>query len=196
MEKITMKNKIIGVIGKTGSGKSTLYNNVINNKELCEKYNLKNIKIVTTKPLRNKVEEKEYVHIQQEEFNKLLKENKFVNYITFHTLYGNWSYAHLKENIDLTKYNYIMILDPKRALQTKKYFKDDIIIFNIFDDEELRIIRLLEREDNLTIAEKVRRLKSDKEDFSKYCAEFDWQYYYEDTNSIVDIENKILKILK
>ena len=51
MEKITMKNKIIGVIGKTGSGKSTLYNNVINNKELCEKYNLKNIKIVTTKPL-------------------------------------------------------------------------------------------------------------------------------------------------
>lgn len=188
-----MGNKIIAIIGKSGSGKSTLYNTIINNKEICDKYNIKCIKTLTTKPLQSNVTNNEYIQVTNAEFEKLQDENKLLNHISFNTIYGKWYYGHMEEDIDLSQYNYILNLDVARAFQVKKHYNDNLIVFNIDIDEETRIIRLLERNDKLSIAEKIRRLKSDRDDFKKYQNKIFWYPFNKNTSNINDIENEILK---
>lgn len=195
------KYKIIGIIGETCSGKSTIYNTIINNKELCKKYNIRSIKNLTTRPLRNELENNEYKSISKEDLKLMLKQNKLFNYMSFDTVYGKWEYASSKADINLNKHNYIIILDPERAYQSIQYFGNDIIIVKIDRQLEGRLLNGLKRKDGLSVEERKRRMLEEEKIFTEYSSKINWKTCNMDKISsksmsyLPYIENKILKYL-
>lgn len=176
------KFKIIALIGETCSGKSTLYNSIINDKKFCDKYNIKGLKNLTTRPLRNELENNEYTNVTKEELDIMLKEDKLFNCISFNTVYGEWKYASSKEDVNLDKHNYIIILDPERAYQSIQYFGDDIVIFKMTIPLEERLLNSLKRNDNLSFEEKKRRMSDEEKVFKEYSFKINWETF--DTGKI------------
>lgn len=156
-----MKNLIV-IMGKSGSGKDTIYKEI-----LKQDKTLNPVVLYTTRPIRpGEKDDVDYHFITKEKFNKMEKNNEFS--ASMH--YGRWYYGVEKDIGD--KDNYIIVATPDEVVQLKNNYKDDninIFIYLINNDEELRIIKLFEREEkkeNPDYKEIGRRLKTDRFDFS------------------------------
>lgn len=159
-------NKIICIIGKTGSGKTYLFTKLMNDIDFLSTCNLHRMKTYTTRPFRNEKDNLEYISISSDEFEQLKKENKFISCITYNTEYGEWSYGHTYDMFDNDK-AYIGVVSPEEALQLYEQYGNRVVIIYVTIDTETRFIRLFERNDGLCIEEKIRRIKKEKIEFQQ-----------------------------
>ncbi|MBE5940757.1 MAG: guanylate kinase [Lachnospiraceae bacterium] len=161
--------KIFYLMGKSSSGKDTIYNRIIND----ENPGLKTIVGYTTRPMRHgETNGKEYFFVSPLEMNDLDNAGKVIEKRTYNTVHGPWSYFTVDdEQVDLERYDYLLIGTLESYEKVRDYYGKDVVmpIFIEVDDGE-RLMRALKREmsqESPKYAELCRRFLADAEDFSE-----------------------------
>ena len=139
-------NKLVIICAFSSAGKDSITKYIANN------YNYSEIISYTSRPIRpNESENNPYHFITRKQFEKMLSNDEFIECRTYNTLVNNisdiWYYGVSKDSIDLSKHNYIVVLDILGLIQFKKHYKDNIISIFINVDEQTRKERCINRED-------------------------------------------------
>jgi len=161
--------KIFIIIGKSASGKDTIYKKLLENRDL----NLKTVVMYTTRPIRvSETDGVEYHFVDEKKFEKLKKQNKIIEHRSYNTVHGIWHYFTVNDGqIDLDKYDYLMLGTLQSYGQIRDYFgHDKVIPIYIEVEDGIRLMRALLREqkqEEPKYAEMCRRFLADCEDFSE-----------------------------
>lgn len=161
--------KIFCVLGKSSSGKDTIYKRLLEDERIA----LRKIVPYTTRPIRAGEENGvEYFFTTKEELEALKSQGKVIECRSYQTYHGEWNYYTVKdEQIDLDAYNYIIIGTLESFVEITKYFGSDVVIpiyIEVNDGERLQ--RALDREreqDEPKYEEMCRRFLADQMDFSQ-----------------------------
>lgn len=158
-----MNGKVFYIIGKSSSGKDTIY------KRLLSETSLKPIVPYTTRPMREgEMEGVNYFFVSSVE--EMKSRGKIIESRSYNTKLGVWTYATVDDGqIDLSTNSYLTIGTISSYCKIKDYLKDVLPIY-IEVDDGIRLERALSRErleKNPKYAEMCRRYLADEEDFSK-----------------------------
>ena len=161
--------KIYCLMGKSSSGKDTIY------KKLLEKTGdrFKTIVSYTTRPIRDgETDGVEYHFVTVPEFERMNDNGKVIEHRCYHTIHGDWYYFTANDGqIDLYAGDYLLIMTPEGVQNLKKHFGDEVVVPLYIEVETgLRLTRAIEREKrqaNPKYAELCRRFLADEEDFSE-----------------------------
>lgn len=165
--------KIFYIMGKSSSGKDTIYQRLLKNNSLM----LKNIILYTTRPIRaNEVDGVAYHFVNEEILEAVKSIGKLIELREYHTFYGIWKYFTVyDEQIDLENNNYLMIGTLESYIKTKKFFGEEKIVPLLIElDDGVRLQRALDREklqENPGYEEMCRRFLADTADFSEESIE-------------------------
>ena len=160
--------KIFCLMGKSSSGKDTIFKEIKNDEEL----NLKPIVSYTTRPKRtNETNGVEYFFINEKELKEFEQENKVIEKRVYHTVHGDWYYCTINdEQIDLENNNYLLITTLESYKSLKDYFGEEKVYpLYVHVEDGVRLERALEREksqENPNFNELGRRFLADNDDFS------------------------------
>ncbi len=161
--------KIFCIMGKSATGKDTIYKKLLENKEL----GLKHIVLYTTRPIREGEQDGvEYHFTDENEMNQFLEQGKMIECRSYHTIHGIWNYFMVKDNqINLEQNNYLIIGTLESYMKIRDYFGENTVcpIYIELEDGE-RLTRALEREKaqkEPKYEELCRRFLADSADFSK-----------------------------
>ena len=194
--------KVFCIKGKSGSGKDTIFKEIIKDNSL----NLKKIVGYTTRPKR--VEENdgvEYNFIDDDMINKFIQKNKVIELRKYDTVNGIWYYGTMDDGqINLQTNSYIVISTLESYSSFKKYFgSNNVIPLYIDVDDGIRLQRILNREmseDSPNYKEICRRFIADSEDFSNKNLKLNGiEKIYSNNNlveCIADVKNNIIKYIK
>ncbi len=161
-------SKIFYIMGKSCTGKDTIFKRLKENESL----NLKTVLLYTTRPIRLKeTQGKEYNFVTTEELNEFENKSKIIERRDYNTAHGVWSYFTADDGqINLIKDNYLMIGTLESYEKIKEYYgEDNVYPIYIEVDDETRIERALKREKKQPepkFQEMCRRFLADSEDFS------------------------------
>ncbi|WP_125141457.1 guanylate kinase [Clostridium transplantifaecale] len=160
--------KIFYVMGKSASGKDTIY------KKLLERLpGLKTVVTYTTRPIRDgETEGVEYHFTTAGQLEQFQREGKLIEIRTYDTVFGPWSYSTVNDGqINLAEDNYLMIGTLESYRSIREYFgADKLVPLYIQVEDGERLTRALEREKQQKqpkYAELCRRFLADEEDFSE-----------------------------
>ena len=160
--------KIFFVMGKSASGKDTIY------KKLLEYFpELKTVTLYTTRPMREgETEGVEYHFIGEEQLEAMKSKGRVIEMRTYQTMYGPWSYATVEDGqIDLSQGSYMMIGTLESYESIRTYFGENgAVPFYIEVEDGERLIRAVNREKqqkNPKYTELCRRFLADETDFSE-----------------------------
>ena len=160
--------KIFYVMGKSASGKDTLY------RLLMEQFpQLKTVVMYSTRPIRdNEVNGREYFFVSRDRRRELEAMGKVIECRTYHTIAGPWDYFTVDDGqIDLAQYDYLLLGTLVSYQKMKEYYGEDVLVpFYIDLDDGLRLERALGRERQQQVPkykEMCRRFLADDEDFSE-----------------------------
>lgn len=175
--------KIFVVMGKTSSGKDTVYKRVLDSLGASAgEAAPKTVVIYTTRPMRpGETNGVEYFFATEEELQKFREEGKVIEERCFHTVHGPWYYFTVNDGqIDLENHSYLMINTLAGFEMIRSYYKDmaasqnevnDVVIpIYIEADAKDRLIRYINRESlqkNPNYKEVCRRFLADEEDFAE-----------------------------
>ena len=170
--------KIFVIMGKTSSGKDTIYKQVL--EHLTEskgvKESLKTVVIYTTRPMRpGETNGVEYFFATEEELQKLREQGKVIEERCFHTVHGPWFYFTVNDGqINLKNHSYLMINTLAGFEMIRSYYNkdgDDIVIpIYIEADPKDRLLRYINREAlqaKPNYSEVCRRFLADEADFAE-----------------------------
>ena len=161
--------KIVYIMGKSSSGKDTIYRSILSEKSI----DLKKIIPYTTRPVRQgETNGIQYYFTDEAGFEKLCSEGKVIEHRSYDTCYGMWRYFTVNdENIDLDKNNYIIIGTLESYEKTAEYFGSERMLPIYIDlDDGVRLQRALNRERKQKTPkyeEMCRRYLADSRDFSE-----------------------------
>jgi Guanylate kinase len=162
-------SKIFIVMGKSATGKDTIYKRLLETEEL----NLKTAVMYTTRPIRSGEKDGvEYYFVDEATLNQLKNEKKIIEHRSYQTIHGEWHYFTVNDGqINLAKSNYLMIGTLETFEQIREYFgPDKVIPIYIEVEDGLRLIRAIKREqkqEQPKYTEMCRRFLADDEDFSE-----------------------------
>ena len=161
--------KIFCVMGKSATGKDTIYQKLLNESKL----KLERIIPYTTRPIREgEVDGREYHFCTEEDVERMDKEGRIVELRAYDTVYGIWKYFTVNDgNIQLEKENYLLIGTLEAFIKIRDYFGEDKVlpIYIEVEDGE-RLLRAIAREklqDVPKYEEMCRRFLADAKDFSE-----------------------------
>ena len=161
--------KIFCVMGKSASGKDTIYRELLTHKELS----LRRVIPYTTRPIRDgEVDGDTYFFCTEKQVKELQDAGKIIELRTYHTVYGPWKYFTVDDGqFDEQTGNYLMIGTLETYGKIRTYFGEDrvIPIYIEVEDGE-RLIRAISREreqEKPKYEEMCRRFLADAEDFSE-----------------------------
>ncbi len=157
---------IFYIMGKSSSGKDTLYRKILKETKLAE------YTMYTTRPQRSGEEEgREYHFVTPERFEELKASGKVIEYRTYMTVNGPWTYFTVDDGSFDTDRDMIIIGTPEAFVSMRDYFgKERIIPLYIECDDGDRLQRALNRERKSSrpdYKEMCRRFLADAEDFSE-----------------------------
>lgn len=161
--------KMIYLMGKSSSGKDTIYKRLLGWKTL----NLQQVVLYTTRPIRaGEMEGKEYHFTDDAGFMELEAQGKIIEARAYHTYHGLWRYFTVDDgSIDLNSHNYLIIGTIESYVSTAEYFgRDKVVPVLLALDDGIRLKRALNREmqqENPKYEEMCRRFLADAEDFSE-----------------------------
>ena len=167
------KIKLLALFGESSAGKDSI--------QCWLERKLKNIHGMvsyTTRPPRDyEIEGREYHFISQEEFEKLIVENKMLE----HTCFNNWYYGTCIDELQKDKVN-VGVFNPQ-GIQSLLTHSDTIDILPVWIQagEKKRLLRSLNREQNPNCTEICRRFLADQKDFSNI--NFNYEIYLNDNSN-------------
>lgn len=160
--------KIFCLMGKSSTGKDTIYKELLGNKEL----GLKRMVPYTTRPIRaGETEGVEYHFTDEAGYQQLLGEGKIIEARAYDTVHGVWRYFTVKEDsLDLSKDNYCLIGTLEVYSKIRDYFGPGQVLpllVEVEDGERLeRAVKRERRQSNPKYEELCRRFLADSKDFS------------------------------
>lgn len=159
-------SKIFYFMGKSASGKDTLYKLV---KESMPE--LRAIVIYTTRPIRGgETDGVEYYFVDENELKKLTEAGKVIELRAYNTVHGVWKYFTVDDGQFDGNENYIAIGTLESYTAIRKYFGEEKVVPIYIEVEDgLRLERALKRERSQKepkYEELCRRFLADAEDFS------------------------------
>lgn len=155
------------LIGKSGTGKDTVMENILADKEL----KIEKMVPYTTRPKReNEVDGVNYHYVDEVRMNEMEKDGLIVEKRSYNTVHGVWSYFTADKDIDRVK-DYIIITTQEAIKKFVDHFgKDSIYVIYLYLDDKERLIRCINREAmqvSPNYKEVCRRFLGDEEDFSE-----------------------------
>ena len=161
--------KLICLMGKSASGKDTIYKRLMADPRLA----LRPIVSYTTRPIRaGEREGVEYIFTDEDEFCRLRSEGRIIEERAYRTVHGLWRYFTVADDrIDLTAADYCLIgtLEAYRSL--RDYYGSDRVLPVLIElDDGERLSRALAREraqQHPRYEEMCRRFLADSQDFSE-----------------------------
>lgn len=177
-------NNIIILVGESASGKSSI------EKALVENHGFQKVISYTTRPPRpTEIDGIDYHFITDEQFKKLEVENFFAEI----GKYRDWYYG--SSILDCMKDGMVAVLTPHGLRQMKKIDGLDIVSFYINVPRRDRMIKILERGDD--IEECYRRSLSDVGMFDGIEDEIDYILHNEGYKEAADeTASRIVKLLE
>lgn len=161
--------KIFYLIGKSSTGKDTIYKMLKDDSELS----LEPIVRYTTRPIREGEREGDsYFFETVSGYKRLCGMDKIIESQVYHTVHGDWYYFTVDDGrINLENHDYIVIGVLESFASTRDFFgRDRVIPVYIEVDDGERLQRALNREklpENRRFKEMCRRFLADTEDFSE-----------------------------
>jgi guanylate kinase len=162
-------HKLFVVMGKSASGKDTVFKEITHSLELS----LKTIVGYTTRPIRDGEKDgEEYFFVSKERLSDYQRADKVIEHRAYDTMHGVWDYFTVDDGqVDLEKGSSIMIGTLESYRQIRKYFGEDRVYPVYLEVEDgLRLERALLREKTQKMpkyAELCRRFLADEEDFKE-----------------------------
>ena len=162
--------QIYVLMGKSATGKDTIYKKILENDRL----HLQEVVTYTTRPIRkNETEGVEYHFVDKEFFDKCKEKNNIIEYRMYNTVHGTWYYFMVNDGqIDLqSEKKYIIIGTLESYEQIRRYYGKEVVkpIYIEIDDGE-RLTRALNREKEQSTPkyeEMCRRFLADSKDYSE-----------------------------
>lgn len=160
--------KIYYIMGKSASGKDTVYKRLL--KEFPE---MGTIVLYTTRPIRDgETAGVEYHFVSEKEFLMWKNKNKVIEFRTYETMCGPWTYFTADDGqFNLEKQDCLMIGTLESYEKMKLYFGEkNIVPLYLYIDDGIRLERALFREKQQKspqYAEMCRRFLADEEDFKE-----------------------------
>jgi len=161
--------KIFCVMGKSATGKDTIYQKLLQKNAL----QLKRIIPYTTRPIREGEEDgREYHFCHEADVERLENSGKIVELRAYDTVYGIWKYFTVNDgNIQLENENYLLIGTLEAYVKIRDYFgaENTVPIYIEVEDGE-RLLRAISREREQDVPkyeEMCRRFLADAKDFSE-----------------------------
>lgn len=161
--------KIFYIIGKSSTGKDTIYRELIGKEEL----GLKPFVIYTTRPIRaGEKEGKEYYFTDEAGLDRIRKEGRLIELRSYNTVHGIWNYFTAdNEHVDLEHESYLMLGVLASYVGVRDYYgAEKVVPIYIEVEDGIRLERALGRErmqEKPKYAELCRRFLADTEDFSE-----------------------------
>lgn len=161
--------KIYCIMGKSSSGKDTLYKMLLEDAALS----LKNIVPYTTRPMRaGETDGIEYYFCDETRLNDIKEAGKVIELRAYDTIHGTWKYFTVDDgqvNLDTDSYLFIGTLEA--YLKIRDYYgKEKVVPIYIEVEDGIRLQRALDRErsqDTPKYEELCRRFLADAKDFSE-----------------------------
>ena len=182
-------NKIYVFMGKSSSGKDTIFQEVENRTKL------KTVVGYSTRPMREgETDGKEYFFVSADKYEELKASGKVIESRDYNTVHGVWSYFTVDDGqIDLERESYLYIgtLESYEAIRDY-YGKDRVVPIYIEVEPGVRLQRALDREKNQKepkYVELCRRFVSDEKDFSEdkiARLEIEKRYENDDLDKCID----------
>ena len=160
--------KIFYMMGKSSSGKDTLYKEI---RERCPE--LKTVVLYTTRPIRGgETDGVEYFFVTEDILKQFEKEGKVIESRTYHTVHGDWTYATIDDGqVDLETSDYLIIGTLESYEKMIEYYGEDVLVpvyIEVEDGERLSRALLREKAQvQPKYAEMCRRFLADQADFSE-----------------------------
>ena len=161
--------KIFYIMGKSSSGKDSIYRQLEENQEL----GLKRLVIYTTRPIRDGEKNgREYFFTDKNKLKEFRRNGKLIEARTYQTVYGPWTYFTADDGqINLGHEDYLVIGTIESYQAMKEYFGEESLVPLYIEVEDgLRLTRALEREKRQSqprYDELCRRFLADSKDFSE-----------------------------
>lgn len=161
--------KIVYLMGKSSSGKDTVYKRLLEQKE----FSFHRVVLYTTRPIRaGEKDGIEYHFTDEDGFQKLLRAGRVIEDRVYHTVQGMWRYFTAVEKKDFEPdENYLMIGTLESYEKVRAYFGRERMIPVFIDlDDGVRLQRALDRErmqEAPQYEEMCRRFLADVQDFSE-----------------------------
>ena len=183
--------KIFFILGKSSSGKDTIFQKIKENNEL----GLKTVVGYTTRPMReNEVDGEEYFFVDRDRLEELKNDDKVIESRDYNTVHGIWSYFTVDDGqIDLDQDNYLYIGTLESYEQVRNFYGEDKVIpiyIEVEQGERLRRAVLREIEQSEPKYEELcRRFLADEQDFREEEIErlgIKKKYMNEDLETCVD----------
>lgn len=160
--------KIFYLCGKSSSGKDTIFKKILEDGRL----DLKTLVPYTTRPIRDgETHGVEYYFTDEAGLQQIEKAGRLIEVRSYDTFHGVWKYFTVNDSqIDLEKYNYIIIGTLASYCKTKVFFGEEVLVpLYIEVDDGIRLQRALDREktqDKPRYEEMCRRFLADASDFA------------------------------
>ncbi len=161
--------KIFCIIGKSSTGKDTIYRYLLEQKEL----KLKKIVTYTTRPMRaGEQDGVEYFFCDDKRAEELEAAGKVIELRAYHTIYGVWKYFTVDDGqVDFGKESSIVTSTVEQYLKLREYYgKENVVPIYIEVEDGERLERAIARErQQMTpkYEEMCRRFLADAADFSE-----------------------------
>lgn len=155
-----VKPEIIAIIGKSASGKNTIFNEVLRQSQEP----LNRIICFTTRPPReNEINGQDYIFLTSEELIEKFDANEIAEVHYF----NGWGYGTLHSAIRADMPN-IGVFNPDAVLTLLEENEYDVKIYYINASDKARLMRSLSREKNPDIDEIVRRYQAEKKEHANF----------------------------
>ncbi len=161
--------KIIYLMGKSSTGKDTIYKRLLDDRDL----DLKTVVPYTTRPIRaGERNGREYFFTDEAGYKALKEQGKIIEDRTYSTFHGLWRYFTVNDSqLSDTDGNILMIGTLESYLRIRDYFGADKVLPVMIElNDGVRLQRALKREmkqETPKYEEMCRRFLADSSDFAE-----------------------------
>ncbi len=161
--------KIIYIMGKSASGKDTIFRKLLEEEE----FSFRTLVPYTTRPMRSGERNGvDYFFTDEEGLARIRQEGRLIEARAYQTVHGVWNYFTVDDGqVDLANYSYLLVGTIESYRKMREYFGPAALVPVLVELEDgLRLQRALDRErrqDEPKYAEMCRRFLADAADFSE-----------------------------